>query len=119
MVYIHSKVHVLEILPESIWAIFIGIGLGFLFKYLTENNQEFEDKLTFEPHAFFLFLLPPIMFQAGFSLRLSSFLRNIGVINAFAIGATALAAFIFSFVFYFGMKKSEIEIPYIDSLHFG
>ena len=119
MVYIHSKVKILEILPESIWAIFIGIGLGFLLKYLTEIEHEFAEKLTFEPHAFFLFLLPPIMFQAGFSLRLSSFLRNIGIINAFAIGATTLAAFIFSFVFYFGMNNSELEIPYIDSLHFG
>jgi NhaP-type Na+/H+ or K+/H+ antiporter len=119
MVYIHSRVAILEIFPESIWAIFIGIGLGFIIKHLQDIDHEIAKKLAFEPHAFFLFLLPPIMFQAGFSLRFSSFLRNIGIINAFAIGATTLAAFIFSFVFYFGMNNSELEIPYIDSLHFG
>ena len=87
--------------------------------YIAEKQEGFVENVTFEPHAFFLFLLPPIMFQAGFSLRLSSFLRNIGVINAYAIGATTAAAFIFSFVFYFGMKGSMNPIPYIDSLHFG
>lgn len=119
MVYIHSRIHVFEILPESIWAIFIGIGLGTIIKYSHSSGKGLAKSLEFEPHAFFLFLLPPIMFQAGFSMRASTFFRNIVTINAFAIGATIIASFVFSLIFFFGMKGTELELPYIDSLHFG
>lgn len=119
MVYIHSRIAFLGIFPESIWAIFIGIGLGMIIKYSYGHGTGLAESLEFEPHAFFLFLLPPIMFQAGFSMRTSTFFRNIFTINAFAIGATIIAAFVFSFIFYYGMINSEYPLPYIDSLHFG
>jgi NhaP-type Na+/H+ or K+/H+ antiporter len=119
MVYIHSRVHILEIFPESIWAIFIGIGLGMAISMSHSHGKGLAKSLAFEPHAFFLFLLPPIMFQAGFSMRTSTFFRNIVTINAFAIGATVIASFAFSFLFYYGMLESDIPFEYIDSLHFG
>jgi len=122
MVYIHSKVEWLEIFPESIWAIFIGIGLGCFLKYYYKDDKDesgLSRRLQFEPRAFFLFLLPPIMFQAGFSLRTSTFFRNLGTINAFAVGATTVAAFSFSFVFYYGMLDTDQQLGYLDSLHFG
>lgn len=119
MVYIHSRIPQFEILPESIWAIFIGIGLGVLIKMSYQSGSGLAETLEFEPHTFFLFLLPPIIFQAGFSLRTSTFYRNIGTINAFAIGATALASLIFSLIFYYGMYNTEYRFPYIESLHFG
>jgi NhaP-type Na+/H+ or K+/H+ antiporter len=59
------------------------------------------------------------MFQAGFSMSASTFFRNIVTINAFAIGATIIAAFVFSLIFYYGMLGSETPFPYIDSFHFG
>lgn len=119
MVYIHSRVHILEIFPESIWAIFIGIGVGFLIQTQFGKDRNLGKALEFEPHAFFLLLLPPIMFQAGFSMSTRTFLKNIVTINAYAIGATIIASFIFSLIFYFGMLNSDIPIPYMDSLHFG
>jgi sodium/hydrogen exchanger 8 len=119
MVFIHSRFHIFEIFPESIWAIFIGIGIGFLIQTKYGKDTHLEEALEFEPQAFFLFLLPPIMFQAGFSMSTRTFLKNILTINAYAIGATIIASFIFSLIFYYGMLHSDIPIPYIDSLHFG
>ena len=119
MAYVHHKTRILKIFPESIWAIFIGIALGVVVKYSYEGKSDLEKSLEFEPHAFFLFLLPPIMFQAGFSMSASTFFRNIVTINAFAIGATVVAAFAFSLIFYYGMLGSSMPFPYIDSLHFG
>lgn len=119
MVYIHSQIRLLHIFPESIWAIFIGISLGTIIKFSHSAGAGLAKSLEFEPHAFFLFLLPPIMFQAGFSMSASTFFRNIITINAFAIGATIVSAFVFGFMFFYGMMDSDTPIPFIDSLHFG
>lgn len=75
--------------------------------------------LEFEPHTFFLFLLPPIMFQAGFSMRAPAFFKNIVTISSFAIFATIIASFIFSFIFYYGASLTSHEFSYLNSLHFG
>ena len=64
-------------------------------------------------------LLPPIMFQAGFSMRASTFFRNIITINSFAVFATIIASFIFSFIFAYGASLTPHEFSYLDSLHFG
>jgi NhaP-type Na+/H+ or K+/H+ antiporter len=58
------------------------------------------------------------MFQAGFSMRASTFFRNILVINSFAIFATIIASFIFSFIFAYGISLTSNEFSYLDSLHF-
>mmetsp|Transcript_22290 Transcript_22290/g.22077 ORF Transcript_22290/g.22077 Transcript_22290/m.22077 type:complete len:250 (-) Transcript_22290:180-929(-) len=114
----YNKIHSLEAFPESIAAIILGIVVGMFFKAHYKNTGLL-NILEFEPHTFFLFLLPPIMFQAGFSMRASTFFRNIFVINSFAIFATILASFIFSFIFSYGTKLFSNEFSYLDSLHFG
>jgi NhaP-type Na+/H+ or K+/H+ antiporter len=97
----------------------IGIGLGAFLLHQYGHGKGLAESLEFEPHAFFLFLLPPIMFQAGFSMRADTFFRNILTINAYAIGATIIASFVFSFIFYYGMLGSDYPFPYIDTLNFG
>jgi sodium/hydrogen exchanger 8 len=118
LLYIYNKIHQLEVLPESIAAIILGIIVGLFFKSHYKNTGLL-NILEFEPHTFFLFLLPPIMFQAGFSMRTETFFRNILVINSFAIFATIIASFIFSFIFWYGTSLTSNEFSYLDSLHFG
>ena len=119
MVYVHSTVHWLEIFPESIWAIFIGIVLGIYLLYNEEEIGGLYERLQFDPHTFFLFILPPIMFQAGFSLNTKIFFKNIVGISSFAIFATLIAAFTFSLLFYYGMAYTDNFFPYLESLQFG
>lgn len=118
LLYIYNKIHSLEIFPESIASIILGIIVGLFFKSHYKNTGLLKI-LEFEPHTFFLFLLPPIMFQAGFSMRASTFFRNIITINSFAIFATIIASFIFSFIFAYGASLTSHEFSYLDSLHFG
>lgn len=118
LLYMYNKIHSLEVFPESIAAIILGIIVGLFFKSHYKNTGLL-NILEFEPHTFFLFLLPPIMFQAGFSMRASTFFRNILVINSFAIFATIIASFVFSFIFAYGTSLTANQFSYLDSLHFG
>lgn len=118
LLYTYNKIHSLEVFPESIASIILGIIVGLFFKSHYKNTGLL-NILEFEPHTFFLFLLPPIMFQAGFSMRASTFFRNIVVINMFAIFATIIASFIFSFIFAYGTSLTATSFSYLDSLHFG
>ena len=119
MVYVHSVVEWLEIFPESIWAIFIGIFVGVYMLYNKQKLGGLYDKLQFDPQMFYLFILPPIMFQGGFSLDTKIFLRNLLSISSFAIGATLIASFSFSLVFYYGLLNTPDRFPYLETLQFG
>jgi len=108
----------LHIFPESIAAIVIGIGIGIFFK-VAHGKEGMVNFLEFEPHTFFLILLPPIMFQAGFCLNVSVFLKNIYTINMYAIFATAIASFVFGVIFYYGSMLTSFKFAFLNSLHFG
>ena len=75
--------------------------------------------LSFEPKTFFLFLLPPIMFDAGFSLRVRVFLKNIFSVMAITILATVFASIIFSLIFWYGSQYTDYAFSLIHSLMFG
>lgn len=61
MLYAYNKIEALEIFPESIAAICVGIVIGCVMKYFY-NGSNILNIIAFEPHTFFLILLPPIMF---------------------------------------------------------
>jgi hypothetical protein len=61
LLYAYNRIEALEIFPESIAAICLGIIIGCILKYFY-NGSGLLQIVAFEPHTFFLFLLPPIMF---------------------------------------------------------
>ena len=55
LLYIYNKIHSLEVFPESIASIILGIVVGLFFKSHYKNTGLLKI-LEFEPHTFFLFL---------------------------------------------------------------
>ena len=110
VLYLYSKIEFLERFPESIIGLIFGAIIGICLRFSHFYNEYLKD-MKFDTHAYFLFLLPPIMFQVGFSMNASTFFRNIGTINAYAIGGTLLASALYGTVVYFGIYYTT-SIPY-------
>eukprot|EP00743_Colponemidia_sp_Colp-15_P009650 GILK01010556.1.p1 GENE.GILK01010556.1~~GILK01010556.1.p1 ORF type:complete len:586 (-),score=83.02 GILK01010556.1:269-1987(-) len=81
----HSiEVHRITWIHESGVAILLGIFAGGIMYYAADTVIRFNDA------AFFYFILPPIIFAAGYNLKKRSFFRNIGAITAYGVIGTVI-----------------------------
>uniref|UniRef100_A0A8C6VPN9 Sodium/hydrogen exchanger n=1 Tax=Naja naja TaxID=35670 RepID=A0A8C6VPN9_NAJNA len=76
-----------NIVPESCLLIVVGLLVGGLIKAVGETPPVLNSKV------FFLFLLPPIILDAGYFLPLRQFTENMGTILIFAVIGTLWNAF--------------------------
>lgn len=109
----------LQYLPDCVASIFLGIGLGLTILAFYPSIT-FTEAAFFDPQAFFLLILPPIMFDAGYHSDKSNFLKNMGTIFAFAVFGTIIAAIIFAVALYLG--QSFLPFPHLtltETLMFG
>jgi solute carrier family 9 (sodium/hydrogen exchanger), member 8 len=118
LLYLYHRYQALQILPESVSAIVFGIIVGLFVKYYYQSNNLMRI-LSFEPHTFFLFLLPPIMFEAGFSLKANIFFRSFLTITAYAVIATFIASLVFTLIFYYGSLLTAYPFFFIEAMQFG
>jgi NhaP-type Na+/H+ or K+/H+ antiporter len=118
VLYLYSKITILERFPECMVAILLGISIGLYIRY-GMGYTDMSDIVDFEPKTYFLLLLPPIMFQVGFSMNSQTFFRNIMTINAYAIGATFMSSFIFGVVLYYSLGFTSLSIKFMDCFQLG
>uniref|UniRef100_A0A3Q3ICF4 Sodium/hydrogen exchanger n=1 Tax=Monopterus albus TaxID=43700 RepID=A0A3Q3ICF4_MONAL len=105
----------LHFLPESVAV--VSLGEYFLCNMLLCTCREEE---MFRPNMFFLLLLPPIIFESGYSLHKGNFFQNIGSITLFAVIGTAISAFIVGGGIYFlGQADVIYKMTMTDSFAFG
>jgi len=108
-------------LPESAAAILVGLLVGGLARAFFPSAEELQF-LTFEPELFFFLLLPPIIFEAGYSLKKKDFFANFWTISLFAVFGTIVSTFVVGYLVYFvglvGLVEIDTSSP-MEALVFG
>jgi len=78
------------------------------------------DYLVFDTEFFFLFLLPPIIFESGYALNGEAFFRNLGKIAYFAFPGTLLGAASFGLgMFALGAVGVSHSFKFSNAMMFG
>lgn len=107
-------------LPESAASMTIGVIAGSIASLVVD--QDTRKALRFQPEVFFFLLLPPIVFDAGFSIKKRLFFDNIGSILLFAVFGTIISTFTVGLLTFGAAKIGAIAIdastPF-QSLVFG
>uniref|UniRef100_A0A671NY42 Sodium/hydrogen exchanger n=1 Tax=Sinocyclocheilus anshuiensis TaxID=1608454 RepID=A0A671NY42_9TELE len=100
---------------------FSGILMGAFIKIIeSQQLANWKEEEMFRPNMFFLLLLPPIIFESGYSLHKGNFFQNIGSITLFAVFGTAISAFIVGGGIYFlGQADVIYKMTMTDSFAFG
>jgi len=84
-----------------------------------EELTDIQEKATFDPEIFFYLILPPIIFNAGYSMRKKHFFHNIGSILTFALLGTVISTIVIALIMWGVTQAMEINMTFLDTLHFG
>ena len=95
-------------LSESFVTIVVGLLVGVVIHYgkIVEANS-----ITFDEKTFTNYILPPIIFEAGFSMRHRGVVENLGTIFVLAVFGTILTAVLI------GLLTYKIAEQYYPALH--
>jgi hypothetical protein len=117
LIYAFIRLPGLHFLPDCVASIVIGIGIGLI---LTENDYALADSIRLDPQTFFLFMLPPILYDAGYYAEKTRFFKNMPTIIVFAVFGTFVSAFVFAGLLYLCCNLFELyDLSVLDALIFG
>ncbi|KAL3591320.1 hypothetical protein D5086_009960 [Populus alba] len=91
---------------ESITALIIGLCTGVVILLISGGKSS--HLLVFSEDLFFIYLLPPIIFNAGFQVKKKQFFRNFMTIMLFGAVGTLISCFIISLGAMQFFKKLDI-----------
>ncbi|XP_075886430.1 sodium/hydrogen exchanger 1b isoform X2 [Nelusetta ayraudi] len=106
----HLIPHVSNVVPESCLLIVVGLLVGGIIRAIDEEAPVLESKL------FFLYLLPPIILDAGYFLPIRAFTENLGTILMFAVVGTLWNAFFVGGMMYGVCQLEATRLGSVDLL---
>ncbi len=116
--WLHSR-HIYW-LPECGATIIVGFVAGYIVSLnLPADMERKETNLYFNPTFFTLFLLPPIIFEAGYTINLSLFTKNIVKILALAILGTLISTAVTWYALYTDYTDMLIDLGFSESGQFA
>ncbi|XP_059652526.1 sodium/hydrogen exchanger 1-like [Cornus florida] len=92
---------------ESITALLLGLASGFVVLLVTKGKSS--PILVFSEELFFIYLLPPIIFNAGFQVKKKQFFKNFSIIFSFGVFGTIISFCLISVGAYFLFKKIGLK----------
>ncbi|XP_061597273.1 Na(+)/H(+) exchanger beta-like isoform X2 [Cololabis saira] len=106
----HIIPRVSNVVPESCLLIFVGLLVGGIIKAMDEKAPVLDS--TF----FFLYLLPPIILDAGYFLPIRPFTENLGTILVFAVVGTLWNAFFVGGMMFAVCRIQAAGVAHVDLL---
>ncbi|KAH8934418.1 hypothetical protein BDL97_18G082500 [Sphagnum fallax] len=111
--------HKVYYINEASASLLLGLFVGAIAN-ISNTETHFRLWFNFHEEFFFLFLLPPIIFESGFSLHPKPFFSNFGAICIFAILGTFIASIITGILVYLGgLFFLMYRLPFQESVMFG
>lgn len=111
-------------IPEGVAAMVLGMVVSGAHYFYTHGDENAGHLVQLSPELFQLLFLPPIIFDAGFSLRKKGFLRNVYTISIYAIVGTLISTVItglltFSFLQMVDNQGASSSQTFFESMTFG
>ncbi|KAJ6663191.1 hypothetical protein lerEdw1_010327 [Lerista edwardsae] len=101
-----------SVVPESCLLIFVGLIMGGIIYGLNDKSPPVMDS-----DIFFLYLLPPIVLDAGYFMPSRPFFENIGTILLYAVVGTIWNVFGIGFSLYGICQMDTFQLQDISLLH--
>ena len=119
-------------LHQSGAALLLGVIVGHVVSYVrrdpmyADNSQDsarmtaFVEWIVFDTEFFFLVLLPPVIFESGYTLNPETFFKNFDAVSVFAFLGTFTSTVVVGFVMYFaGLWGISFRFSLKDAMLFG
>jgi len=94
-----------SILPEAGLTLLIGLVGGVVIYYVGDKDQVVDGLLSFNPETFFVFLLPPIIFNSGYHINKVYFIRYFKPIALFACLGTTISTIVVAGTLHFAVES--------------
>eukprot|EP01064_Diplonema_japonicum_P012468 TRINITY_DN19922_c0_g1_i1.p1 TRINITY_DN19922_c0_g1~~TRINITY_DN19922_c0_g1_i1.p1 ORF type:complete len:568 (+),score=69.48 TRINITY_DN19922_c0_g1_i1:36-1706(+) len=103
----------LKWMSQSATTVLVGLAVGSFMNFAV--GGVYKEAVKFDEDTFTYFILPPIIFEAGFSLRHKGVTENLLPIVTLAVFGTVLTALLLGFMIH-GIAKSHFEPLYDRSI---
>lgn len=103
-------------IPHTVLLVVIGIGLGFL---AMTPSFSFLDEFKLTPELLFYLLLPTLIFESAYHMKIRKLIADSGAVLALSIGSFLISTILITGILHLLLLLIGIYIPFSITLLFG